>query len=135
MISGTVYRVQLGAFNKKSWAEKKRQAIEAAGFDAYLACVDSTLWRVQAGAFAEKAEAEKLLARLKNAGFSGIVTTLSGKVESGTAPTPAKKSDDRIAQEVVWGQWGNGAERKQRLEAAGYDYATIQAKVNRLMGR
>lgn len=132
---GTVYHVQLGAFEKKAWAEKKRQALEADGFDAYLACVDSYLWRLQVGHFAEKAEAEKMLAQLKAAGYSGFVTTLSGKIESGTpAATPAK-SEDRIAQEVVWGLWGNGAERKQKLTAAGYDYAAIQAKVNRLMGK
>lgn len=130
-ISGTVYRVQVGAFSKKAYAERKRQAIEAAGFQAYLACVDSTLWRVQVGACTEKDDAEKLRVQLNAAGFSGYVTTLSGKTEA----APDRKSDDRIAQEVVWGLWGNGAERKQRLEAAGYDYAAIQAKVNRLMGR
>lgn len=31
---------------------------------------------------------------------------------------------------VVRGQYGNGEERKKRLEAAGYDYATVQAAVN-----
>lgn len=128
-----VYHVQLGAFEKKSWAEKKRQALEADGFDAYLACVDSCLWRLQVGNFAEKSEAEKMLAKLKEAGYSGFVTLLSGKVE--TPAAAPKKSDDRIAQEVVWGQWGNGAERKKRLTAAGYDYDVIQAKVNVLMGR
>ena len=41
-----------------------------------------------------------------------------------------KKSIAEIAQEVVAGKWGNGSERKQRLEAEGYDYAEVQAKVN-----
>lgn len=130
---GNVYHVQLGAFEKKSWAEKKRQALEADGFDAYLACLDSCIWRLQVGNFAEKADAEKMLAKLKEAGYSGFVTVLSGKIEP--KPGKEKKSDDRIALEVVWGQWGNGAERKQRLTAAGYDYDVIQAKVNVLMGR
>lgn len=132
-VVGTVYHVQLGAFEKKSWAEKKRQALEADGFDAYLACLDSCLWRLQVGNFAEKADAEKMLAQLKEAGYSGFVTVLSGKIEP--KPGKEKKSDDRIALEVVWGQWGNGAERKQRLTAAGYDYDVIQAKVNKLMNR
>ncbi len=48
-------------------------------------------------------------------------------------PTPAK-SVDEIAKEVIAGKWGNGSERKERLTAAGYDYAAVQARVNELMG-
>ena len=40
---------------------------------------------------------------------------------------------DEIAREVIKGDWGNGAERKQRLTAAGYDYAAIQRRVNELL--
>ena len=64
---GKRYRVQVGSFSKKAYAERKRQAVEAAGFQAYLACVDGALWRVQVGAFAEKANAEKLQAQLQKA--------------------------------------------------------------------
>ena len=46
-----------------------------------------------------------------------------------------KKSIAEIAQEVVAGKWGNGSERKQRLEAEGYDYAEVQATVNNIMGK
>lgn len=45
----------------------------------------------------------------------------------------AKKSIDEIAREVIRGEWGNGAARKQKLEAAGYDYETVQKRVNELM--
>jgi hypothetical protein len=48
------------------------------------------------------------------------------------APEPAKKSNEEIAAEVLTGSWGNGSERKQRLAAAGYDYAAIQSIVNGL---
>lgn len=41
-----------------------------------------------------------------------------------------KKSNEQIADEVIAGKWGNGAERKKRLTAAGYNYDTIQAIVN-----
>lgn len=44
------------------------------------------------------------------------------------------KSVADVAKEVKNGKWGNGAERKQRLEAAGYNYAEVQAAVNALMG-
>lgn len=38
-----------------------------------------------------------------------------------------------LALEVIAGNWGNGADRKKQLEAAGYDYDRIQACVNELM--
>ena len=40
---------------------------------------------------------------------------------------------DSIAAEVIQGDWGNGEERKERREQAGYDYDAVQAKVNELM--
>lgn len=46
-----------------------------------------------------------------------------------SAPVP-KKSADEIAKEVIAGKWGNGAERKQKLTDAGYDYFVIQEAVN-----
>lgn len=42
----------------------------------------------------------------------------------------ALKPLDEIAAEVRAGKWGNGADRKKRLTAAGYDYAEVQKKVN-----
>lgn len=41
-----------------------------------------------------------------------------------------EKTNDEIAEEVIIGIWGNGEERKQRLEEAGYDYDAIQEIVN-----
>ncbi len=43
------------------------------------------------------------------------------------------KTVAELAQEVIAGKWGAGEERKQRLQAAGYDYDTIQNKVNALL--
>lgn len=47
--------------------------------------------------------------------------------------TPAKKSIDVIAQEVLDGKWYNGAARKSALTKAGYDYSAVQKKVNELI--
>ena len=47
--------------------------------------------------------------------------------------TSSKKSNETIAKEVIQGKWGNGADRKNRLTAAGYDYNAIQAIVNKLL--
>lgn len=49
------------------------------------------------------------------------------------SPTPAKKSVDEIAGEVINGQWGNGEDRKNRLTNAGYNYGEVQNKVNQLL--
>ena len=40
---------------------------------------------------------------------------------------------ETIAAEVIQGDWGNGEERKERLEQAGYDYDVVQARVNDLL--
>lgn len=56
-------------------------------------------------------------------------------VKGSTNPRPAPtKSIDEIAKEVIAGQWGNGDDRKKRLEAAGYNYSEVQNKVNELVG-
>lgn len=44
-----------------------------------------------------------------------------------------KKSTEEIAKEVIAGKWGNGTDRKKKLEAAGYDYNKVQAAVNKLL--
>ena len=46
---------------------------------------------------------------------------------------PVKKSIDEIAKEVINGKWGNGTDRKNRLEKAGYNYNEVQKKVNMLL--
>lgn len=50
-----------------------------------------------------------------------------------TNATKPQKSVEEIAKEVIAGKWGAGEERKKKLAAAGYDYETIQAKVNDLL--
>lgn len=49
-------------------------------------------------------------------------------------PATPSKSIDEIAREVIRGDWGNGADRKSRLEAAGYCYRAVQEKVNEILG-
>ena len=52
--------------------------------------------------------------------------------EAASTPSTGKKGVTTVAKEVLAGAWGNGDERKNRLTAAGYDYAAVQAEVNRL---
>lgn len=46
----------------------------------------------------------------------------------------ATKSVDEVAKEVINGVYGNGEVRRDNLAAAGYDYATVQARVNEILG-
>ena len=54
------------------------------------------------------------------------------RILKGQASKPTK-SVDEVAKEVVAGKWGNGSDRKAKLEAAGYNYDTVQKKVNQLL--
>lgn len=51
-----------------------------------------------------------------------------------SSSAPAKKSIDTIANEVIAGVWGNGADRQNRLQAAGYNYNEVQRVVNQKLG-
>lgn len=44
-----------------------------------------------------------------------------------------RKTIDELAQEVIAGKWGNGSERRNRLESAGYDYNAVQNRVNEIL--
>lgn len=119
--SGGLYRVQTGAFKSKTNADAMLAKVKAKGFNTYMVKVGD-LYKIQVGAFKVKANAEAMMKKLQAAGFSAFITTEKG----------AGKSVDELAREVLQGKWGNGAERKKRLEAAGYDYAAVQKKVNQL---
>ncbi|MBQ7873764.1 MAG: hypothetical protein IJ306_01185 [Oscillospiraceae bacterium] len=67
-------------------------------------------------------------------GYSGGTTGTIGRVTSKTGSNSSGgKTIDQLAQEVIAGKWGNGTARKNALEEAGYDYAAVQAAVNKLM--
>ena len=119
-----LYRVQVGAFNKKENADKLLSKIKAAGFDTYMVQLNG-LYKVQVGAFSDKANADATMAKLKQLGFEAYITR-----NENSAP---KKSIDEIAKEVIKGMWGNGTDRMNRLTEAGYDYSAVQKRINELM--
>ena len=43
------------------------------------------------------------------------------------------KDIDTVALSVIQGNWGNGEERRKKLEEAGYDYQLVQSRVNELI--
>ena len=65
---------------------------------------------------------------------TGSAAGTSKPAESKPAASTGKKSTDTIAKEVIAGEWGNGNDRKKKLEAAGYNYNTIQNRVNEMLG-
>ena len=80
------------------------------------------------GAFYDLSNAKKCAN--KNSGYS--VFDESGKSVY-TPKSSGKKSVDTIAREVIQGKWGNGADRKNRLTKAGYNYNTVQKRVNEIL--
>jgi GH25 family lysozyme M1 (1,4-beta-N-acetylmuramidase) len=63
---------------------------------------------------------------------AGKIDGISGRVDISdfTPIKTAKKSSEEVAEEVLAGKWGNGEERKKALEAAGYNYRSVQDIVN-----
>ena len=54
------------------------------------------------------------------------------RAEAAAAKSQESKIEE-LAKEVIQGKWGNGQERKDRLTAAGYDYAKVQGMVNDIL--
>ena len=75
-------------------------------------------------------------ARLESAGYnySAVQERVNELLYGSNAPSPSpSKSVDAIAREVIRGDWGNGADRKTRLESAGYSYSAVQERVNEIL--
>lgn len=78
-------------------------------------------------------------ARLTAAGYDyrtiqNIVNQKYGVGPSAPAQ-PSRLSVDEVANQVIAGAWGNGDDRRNRLNGAGYDYSAIQALVNQKLGQ
>lgn len=72
--SGTLYKVQVGAYSQKANAEAMLTKVKKAGFDAVIVVVGK-LYKVQVGAYSKKANAEAQLTKIKKAGFDAIIVT------------------------------------------------------------
>ena len=75
----------------------------------------------------EKQDGDVLETTEENTGGTGGETIADLSYDNQNNP----KTDDEMADEVILGLWGNGTERKQRLEEEGYDYDAIQEIVNK----
>lgn len=74
-------------------------------------------------------------ALMKQYGLNGYSKQSSSNNNS--QPQVVKKDVDTLAHEVIANLWGTKdttPTRKERLEAAGYDYAAVQNRVNEILG-
>ena len=77
---------------------------------------------------------QERIQRLTEAGYdAGLIQEKVNLALQGSQINDTKTIDN-LAYEVIQGDWGNGEERKERLEAAGYDYDAVQQRVNELLG-
>lgn len=76
--SGTLYRVQTGAYKQKANADAQLAKVKAAGFDTYMVQAGG-YYKIQVGAYSKKENADAMAAKLKAAGFDTYITTEQGK--------------------------------------------------------
>lgn len=129
---------------------QRRDSLIAAGYDynAIQAIVNSKVGNptaaprkgndvianeVIAGAWGNNPERQQ---RLQAAGYdyAAIQAIVNQKV-GGAPAQPAKLSNEQIADQVLAGAWGNGDDRRNKLQAAGYDYSAVQSIVNQKLGQ
>lgn len=95
--------------------------------------LDQLVREVKAGAWGNGTErTRRLTANGYNA--SEVQAAVNASMGGGVA-APVRPSIGVIAEQVIKQQWGNGDERRRRLAAAGFDYAAVQAEVNRRLRR
>ena len=68
-----IYRVQVGAYEKRENAERKLRQISATGTECFITDLQEGFYRVQCGAYAVKANAEAKMKSLKYMGFDAII--------------------------------------------------------------
>ena len=96
-----------------------KEKLKAAGYDNFLQVKSQANHLIKVAEDAKKAAEQ-------------AAKEAAEKLAAEKAAKEAAKVEE-IAKEVIKGKWGNGQERKDKLTEAGYDYHTIQTKVNELM--
>lgn len=127
--------------------ENRKKALANAGYD-YLAVQNRVNEKLGAGTQAPSKSVNEIAnevirgewgngaerkQRLDGAGYDYLAVQNHVNEKLGAGTQTSSKSIDEIANEVIRGEWGNGSERKQRLTGAGYDYSTVQARVNKIL--
>lgn len=90
-----LYRVQVGAYSKKSNADTQLARVREAGFETYMIQVNG-LYKIQVGAYSKKENADAMLSKIKQAGFDAFITTKSGE----PVPTAPVKKEMKVGSTV-----------------------------------
>ncbi len=88
----TLYRVQVGAFSVKEYADAQLKKVKAAGFDAFVTKAGN-LYKVQVGAYSVKSNADAMLKKIKAKGFDAYITATS---EDAAAVAPTLALGDKV---------------------------------------
>ena len=93
----TLYRVQVGAFKNKEYADNMYNKLKADGYNTYMVMADG-FYKVQTGAFKNRQYANNLANKLKKAGYDVYITTKAGSPASATKPEPQQgiKVGDKV---------------------------------------
>ena len=115
------------AFYRPYW---KNEGISSGGKASSKKTTDEIAREVIIGKWGVGAERKT---RLTSAGYN--YSAVQGKVNElmSSGKSTAKKSVEELAREVIAGRWGNGADRCSRLTAAGYNYSSVQNRVNEIL--
>lgn len=65
--------------------------------------------------------------------YDNVLCYIDAQGAKNVKQTNTKKSINELALEVIDGLWGNGYERKRKLQSAGYSYKKVQARVNEIL--
>lgn len=90
----------------------------------------STARAIKAGGYATDPNyANKIISIVRNYGLTKY--DVRGTLQENVSRETSDGDLDEVVTEVIEGKWGNGSARKKALTAAGWDYKTVQAEVNR----
>lgn len=97
--SDVLYRVQVGAFKNKVYADAQLKKVSEAGFDTYMVQIDG-FYKIQTGAFSKKENADAMLEKVQAAGFNAFITTKGGQAVSTATPAPVVKKEIKVGSTV-----------------------------------
>ncbi|MBE5922042.1 MAG: N-acetylmuramoyl-L-alanine amidase [Lachnospiraceae bacterium] len=124
-VANTLYKVQVGAFEKLDYAKELLQNVKSKNFDAILVKADN-LYKVQVGAFKIKSNAEAMLKKVELVGFDAFITTGGGLAVNNAAT----KKEIEVGSSVMVKR---GAKTYTGGSLADYVY-TRKHKVSQLSG-
>ena len=80
------------------------------------------------------AYAKRLVEAILGKGVTAKPTPVKPKpIPPVAKPQPVKQSNHEVAQGVIKGFYGNGSDRQNNVEKAGYSYNAVQAEVNKIL--